>query len=132
MGRFDVERNRLLIPRQEGYLQSVNFRKKQSDTFPFPYDNFSPESLEIDSNRGHLYLYGFRNYDWSSSIVSRNYSRVLLVFDLERQTFLPVIYRFPRDTYDFDTLEDPELQIITGKYLAVKHPKRLEIYRIKN
>jgi hypothetical protein len=113
---------------QPNHLKSINYRTDRSDTFPYPYENFIPETYHLDPEADHLFLYGYRKKEGDSSLLSKNFSRYLIIFNLKTQTFFPFLYRFPKSIYDFDTLEKPDVRSLPSGLLAIQHPKRLEIY----
>lgn len=127
-GRFDRERNRLLVPLSSGVLLSAHYQKKTADTFPFPSERFTPESFVLDEASDQIFFYGPEGSRPLTAAASGRNSRVLVVFDLRADRFRPVSFRFSRHHYDYSTLERPELRVTGGNRLIVNHPRTLELY----
>jgi hypothetical protein len=127
-GIFELKRDRILFFPSPDYFYAGNYNQGREDTVPYPGESFHTEAYAHDPENDHLFILGTRGMRPLTAVFSKRYSRYLIVFDLEENRFLPVSYRFSKDHYDYASNEDPELRLLGKNRLAIKHPKRLEIF----
>lgn len=132
IGEFSVEENKVYVPLTNGKLFIGNVRTGDSTTKPFPPGNFDHESLRLDRKRGLLFVYGKISPGRITGYENSGGNRGMVVYDIRADTFLDNEILFSRSRYNFNSrLAEIRLRLVGERYLAVQHPRRLELYRIQ-
>lgn len=127
-GKFYDAASEVFIPLRNGTMLVGNYRKGENKFVDYPINPFSPQAIEIDRENDLLFIYGVNVKGDRAGFLLQNSKRVLLLYDLESDSFLKESLEFSPENYNFDAVTDPVLRKISPNTLAVKHPSNLDIY----